>query len=226
MKPYITLLLSVVTSCSPLFGGIPDTVKLNSIPSVLTWANQPIDFKSGENSITITAGENTDMYRAPDFSWNIDNAPQLLFDADEDFVLTASIQHDFNNKWDAGALVIKGDSLNYVKYCFEKDYEGAKRVVSVVTQNVSDDCNSMAIESNKIFYRVTRAGNFIMLFYSENGDNWYLVRALRMDFKGKVKAGFLAQSPNGKMNTVTFGDIKYEVKKVTNPYVSDGTGDK
>jgi regulation of enolase protein 1 (concanavalin A-like superfamily) len=213
-------------SCYNIFGEVPDTINIASIPRPLSWENHPIDFRADKNSITITAGESTDMYRAPDFSWNTDNAPQLLFEADEDFVLTASIQHDFKDKWDAGALIIKQDSLNYVKYCFEKDYEGAKRVVSVVTQQFSDDCNSMAINSNKIFYRVTKAGNFIMMFYSVNGRNWYMVRAVRMDFKGKVKAGFLAQSPNGKMNTVTFSDIKYEVKKVTSPYVSDEAEEK
>ena len=226
MKTKSILLFIFFLSCYSIFAGVPDTVNIASIPKPLSWENHPIDFKADKNSITITAGENTDMYRAPDFSWNTDNAPQLLFDADEDFVLTASIKHDFKNKWDAGALVIKEDSLNYVKYCFEKDYEGAKRVVSVVTQNFSDDCNSMAVNQDKIFYRVTKAGNFIMLFYSENGKNWYMVRALRMNLKGKVKAGFLAQSPNGKINTVTFSDIKYEVKKVTSPYVSDDTGDK
>jgi uncharacterized protein len=197
---------------------VPDTIKISSIPYNLYWENHAIDFSSTENSIFITAGAQTDMYRAPDNSYNINSAPQLLFNADDNFVLTASIEHGFNSKWDAGAIVIKSDSLNYVKYCFEKDYTGANRVVSVVTRGVSDDCNSVEVKSNRIFYKAAKSGNLVLLYYSEDGTKWYLVRASLMGFKGTVKAGFLAQSPTGEKNKVTFSNIKYEVKKISDPF--------
>ena len=94
---------------------------------------------------------------------------KLLFKADENFILSASIEHSFTNKWDGGAIVIKSDSLNWIKFCFEKDYTGAKRVVSVVTKNISDDCNSVGINSNKVFYKVAKADNVITLYYSTTG---------------------------------------------------------
>jgi regulation of enolase protein 1 (concanavalin A-like superfamily) len=217
MKPllfYITALL--FTSC--ILAEVPDTVKISSIPFNLYWENHAIDFSSSENGVTITAGAQTDMYRAPDYSYNMNNAPQLLFNADENFVLTASIEHGFNNKWDAGAIVIKSDSLNYIKYCFEKDYIGTNRVVSVVTRGVSDDCNSVEVKSTRIFFKAAKSGNLVLLYYSEDGTKWYLVRASLMDFKGTVKAGFLAQSPAGEKNKVTFSNIKYEVKIITDPF--------
>lgn len=210
---FLSLLFAVNTNAE-----VPDTIKISSIPQNLTWENQPVDFSSANNSITITAGAKTDMYRAADNSYAVDNAPQLLFDADEYFVLTASIEHNFDNQWDAGAIVIKSDSLNYVKYCFEKDYTGAKRVVSVVTRGVSDDCNSVELKSDKIYYKVARNGNVVMLYYSEDNTNWYLIRGFLADFKGKVKAGFLAQSPTGEKNAVKFSDIKYELRKIKDPF--------
>jgi Uncharacterized conserved protein len=74
------------------------------------------------------------MFRDPNVTYNTDNAPKLLFRPDNNFVLIASIEHSFSSKWDGGAIVLMQDSLNWIKFCFEKDYTGAKRVVSVVTK--------------------------------------------------------------------------------------------
>jgi regulation of enolase protein 1 (concanavalin A-like superfamily) len=129
------------------------------------------------------------------------------------FVLTASVEHLFENKWDGGAIVIKGDSLNWVKFCFEKDYTGARRVVSVVTKNISDDCNSVSLKSNKVFYKIAKADNVITLYYGEDGKHWFLVRHFQLDLKPGFEAGFLSQSPTGKSCTVKFADISYSSTK-------------
>ncbi|HEY1871590.1 MAG TPA: DUF1349 domain-containing protein, partial [Chitinophagaceae bacterium] len=143
-----------------------DSVRVAAIPYSLYWENVPKSFTSGNNELTIVANAKTDMFRDPNVTYNSDNAPKLLFTADENFVLTASIEHAFTSKWDGGAIVIKQDSLNWIKFCFEKDYTGAKRVVSVVTKNISDDCNSVEILTNKVFYKVAKAENVITLYYS------------------------------------------------------------
>src|SRR6266404_4663322 len=131
-----------------------DSLEISSIPHKLYWENKTGKFSMQGNTLTIEAGEKTDMFRDPNVTYNTDNAPKLLFKADDNFVLTASIEHSFINKWDGGAIVLK------------KDSSGAKRVVSVVTKNVSDDCNSVEIKGNKVFYKVAKAGNVITLYYS------------------------------------------------------------
>ena len=111
------------------------------------------------------------MFRYPNVTYNADNAPKLLFTPDSNFVLTASIKHSFAKKWDGGALVLKQDSLHWIKFCFERDYTGAKRVVSVVTKDIYDDCNSLAIQSNRVFYKIAKAGKVIMLYYLDNPEH-------------------------------------------------------
>src|ERR1022692_1787382 len=128
-----------------------DSSVIASIPYKLFGENKPVAFSIRNNELTLQAGEKTDMFRDPNVAYNTDNAPKLLFKADEDFVLSASVEHSFTNKWDGGAIVIKSDSLNWIKFCFEKDYTGARRVVSVVTKNISDDCNSIEMNANKVF---------------------------------------------------------------------------
>lgn len=194
---------------------------ITTIPHRLFLENKPLSYSIVNNELTIVAGEKTDMFRDPNVTYNTDNAPKLLFKADEDFVLSASIEHSFTNKWDGGAIIIKSDSLNWVKFCFEKDYTGARRVVSVVTKNISDDCNSVEINSDKVFYKIAKAGNVVTLYYSIDGTKWFLVRHFQFDAKPGFKVGFLAQSPTGTRCQVKFSNIKYEIKKIKDPYAGE-----
>jgi regulation of enolase protein 1 (concanavalin A-like superfamily) len=217
----ITVGLFCFVSNVECFGQVADSVKVSSIPKILQWDNRPKDFYFDNTSLTITAGEKTDMFRDPNVTYNTDNAPKLLFEADSNFVFVASVQHKFESKWDGGALVIKQDSLNWVKLCFEKDYTGARRVVSVVTKGISDDCNSVELNSDKIFFKIAKADNVITLYYSATGKNWFLVRHFTFDATKKLKVGFLAQSPTGKECKVQFSNLSYTAKKIKDPYIGE-----
>jgi regulation of enolase protein 1 (concanavalin A-like superfamily) len=197
------------------------SVEIQGIPHALRWENTPLTYSVQRNSLTVTADGKTDMFRDPNVTYNTDNAPKLLFRPDPDFVLTAAIHHTFDNKWDGGAIVLKSDSLNWIKFCFEKDYTGARRVVSVVTKNISDDCNSVEISADKVFYKLAKAGNVVTLYCSENGEKWLLVRHLQFDTKTGFEVGFLAQSPTGEHCTVKFTDITYKAVKIKDPYAGE-----
>jgi uncharacterized protein len=196
-------------------------VTIKGIPGKMFWENAPVKFKNENNKLIIEAGEKTDMFRDPNATYNTDNAPKLLFLPDSNFVLMASITHSFANKWDGGAIVLKADSANWIKFCYEKDYTGARRVVSVVTKNISDDCNSVALTSNTAHFKVAKAGKVITLYYSSDARTWILVRHFQFESPKPIKAGFLCQSPTGKSCTVTFADIRYEAKKIKDPYTGE-----
>jgi hypothetical protein len=198
-----------------------DSVRIPVIPRGLYWENTARTFSVRGNEIVIVAGEKTDMFRDPNVTYNTDNAPKLLFEGDENFVFIAAIEHAFTSKWDGGALVVKQDSLHWIKFCFEKDYTGAKRVVSVVTNDISDDCNSEEMKYNKVFYKVAKAGNVITLYCSENGTRWLLIRHLQFDARKGFKLGFLAQSPTGEKCEVKFSNISYKTKKIKDPYLGE-----
>jgi regulation of enolase protein 1 (concanavalin A-like superfamily) len=198
-----------------------DSVRIAGLPRAMFWENTPLHFEKANDQLTIVAGEKSDMFRDPNVTYNTDNAPKLLFAADNNFVLTAAIHHAFASKWDGGAIVLKADSLNWIKFCFEKDYTGQKRVVSVVTKGISDDCNSAAATANTIYYKIAKAGNVITLYFSTEGRSWYLVRHLVFDSSGPLKLGFLAQSPTGKSCRVTFSNIHYTTKKINDPYLGE-----
>lgn len=206
---------------SPVIAQNSTGIKIKSIPRVLNWENQPLDYSINDNTLRITAGAKTDMFRDPNVTYNTDNAPKLLFKPEENFVLSCSIEHAFTSKWDGGAILLKQDSLNWIKFCFEKDYIGKKRVVSVVTKNISDDCNSVSVTSNKVFYKMAKAGNVITLYYSTNGKKWFLVRHLQFDTPTGFQVGFMAQSPTGSRCQAKFEQITYRAKRISNPYTGE-----
>lgn len=196
-------------------------VTVPGIPLPLNWENTPKSFRITGKSLVIESGAKTDMFRDPNVTYNTDNAPKLMFTPADDFVLIASIHHSFASKWDGGAIVLKKDSLNWVKFCYEKDYTGARRVVSVVTKDISDDCNSVSFSSDQVFFKLAKAGNVITLYCSEDGKQWLLVRHMQMNVAGPVQVGFLAQSPTGENCVVTFGDIAYKAVKISDPYTGE-----
>lgn len=194
---------------------------IDGIPHPLFWENKPEKFSYQNGVLTIVAGAETDMFRDPNVTYNTDNAPKLLFHPDRDFILSARIEHAFDSKWDGGAIVLKNDSLNWIKFCFERDYTGARRVVSVVTKNISDDSNSIEIRKDWVYFKIAKAGKVITLYCSENGRRWLLVRHFQFDAAPDVSVGFLAQSPTGKRCTVRFSEIKYEARAIKDPYLGD-----
>jgi regulation of enolase protein 1 (concanavalin A-like superfamily) len=204
-----------------LFSQSETMVKIPALPNAAYWENTPQSYSFQDNKLIIVAGEKTDMFRDPNVTYNTDNAPKLLFHPEDNFVLTASVEHSFSNKWDGGAFVLKNDSLHWIKFCFEKDYTGARRVVSVVTKNISDDCNSVEITGNTVFYKMAKADNVITLYYSLDGMKWFLVRHFQFDAKPGFAVGFLAQSPTGKECRVTFANIVYQAKKIIDPYTGE-----
>ena len=224
MKNFIRLsifFLSAIISIGESLGQHHDSIRFDGIPKPLKWENRPKEYSINKTSITISAGEKTDMFRDPNVTYNTDNAPKLLFEADSNFVITAAVEHAFVSKWDGGALVLKADSLNWVKCCFEKDYTGAKRIVTVVTKGISDDCNSVELNSNKVYFKIAKADNVITIYYSLNGSKWFLVRHFTFDATNNLKVGFLSQSPTGKNCKVTFSEIRYAAKKIKDPYVGE-----
>jgi uncharacterized protein len=215
----IAILLMLV--CSFYSGSGQNAEMIRTIPKKLFWENSPLSYNISGDVLIIKAGEKTDMFRDPNVTYNTDNAPKLLFTPDHNFVLIAKIEHAFASKWDAGAIVLKSDSLNWVKFAFEKDYTGAKRVVSVVTKDISDDCNSVEIPSNSVYYRMAKADNVITLYYSIDGAKWFLVRHFQFNSTKPIKVGFLAQSPTGTSSEVKFSNIKYEPRKIKDPYAGE-----
>jgi regulation of enolase protein 1 (concanavalin A-like superfamily) len=135
-------------------------------------------------------------------------ATSLAFDAPRDFSLSARVSVvPPRSTFDAGALVLWADSDHWAKLCFEFSPQGAAMVVSVVTNDFSDDVNSTPVALDSIYLRIARVGPAWAMHSSLDGRAWDFVRLFRLRTELPVRVGFLAQAPLGEHCSARFDEI-------------------
>jgi uncharacterized protein len=191
-------------------------ITLKAIPYLMHFENYSNDYEIiSDDHVRFSAPSQTDLFYSPDGDYVINKSPRLIFKPDSNFILSAKIHLDFKSKWDAGDLVIYNDDRHWVKFCFESDFKDQPRVVSVVCNSLADDCNSMAVNKNELYYRIvgsTKEHKF-GLYYSEDGKSWFPIRIFAFDKIDNVRIGFSVQSPSGKGCTADFSEIHFQSKK-------------
>jgi uncharacterized protein len=187
------------------------TFTLPTLPGELHWQNQPLNWKNEPaDTLTITAGESTDWFIDPNGNFTKGNAPSALFTPpDENFILSAKITVDFKSTYDAGVLRLHESDTVWGKACFEYSPQGKPMIVSVVTRDFSDDCNSVVIEGNTTYLRVARNGQTFAIHYSVDGNFWSLVRYFTLGTLENLQIGFSSQAPTGQQCTAVFSEMHY-----------------
>lgn len=175
------------------------------------WENRPSRWRlHPDGGLSITAGPATDLFVDPAGGSPIHNAPSALFmPADREFLMHAKVRPTLRSTFDAGSLQIRAEEGVWAKLCLEYSPQRQARVVSVVTREVSDDCNSDAIESNEVYLRIARNTRTCAFHYSRDGRFWHLVRYFTLGEPDRVRVGFSSQSPQGAGCTATFSEITY-----------------
>jgi regulation of enolase protein 1 (concanavalin A-like superfamily) len=169
-----------------------------------------------EKKLEVTALPLSDIYLNPAGNDSSDaeslmNASTLLgFPPGGDFQFSAKLTVDFKSQFDAGVLMIWVDEFNWVKFCFEYSPDATPMVVSVVTMNFSDDANSFTVNTNLIWYRISRRDNVYALHAAIDGKAWLLIRVFTLgaDIE-RHKIGFAAQSPTGNGCNILFSEINF-----------------
>ncbi|HEY9075238.1 MAG TPA: DUF1349 domain-containing protein [Anaerolineaceae bacterium] len=193
--------------------------RLKAIPGELNWLNQPVAAQvKSENSLSITAGAEQDWFHSPaDRNFKKRSAPVALFSPpDASLLLSARVTVGFNATYDAGVLFVFADEQHWAKLCFEYSPQGEPMVVSVVTRDQSDDCNSVIIPSNTVYSRIYRHDETFAFHYSTDGQRWHFVRHFTLGRLSDLRLGFCAQAPTGKGCTVDFDKITYQATTLAN----------
>ncbi len=186
------------------------STQFSNLPS-LNWLHKPASFHLETNTLTMTAGAKTDWFVDPDGQTVVDSAPALLFDTDEDFVLSGKVTVEFKSTYDAGVLTLYQHPKSWAKLCFERSPQGSPMIVSVVTKGTSDDCNSVVVAENSVYLRMSKIGKAYAFHSSSTGEFWPMVRYFALE-DVPTRAGFLSQSPTGDGCTVTFSEIDFAYK--------------
>lgn len=195
---------------------IAQDISIESIPYPLTLDKEIKELKQlDKDAFSLSAPAKTDLFVSPDGGFAINNSARLLFQPDSNFIITARITSELKSKWDAGLLLLYANSTSFAKFCFEKDYLGQKRVVTVVCNQTGDDCNSMPITDTSVYFRIigSTKSNTFGFFYSDNGAEWLLIRSFKLSGIENLRIGFGSQSPNGEGCKVVFSEVLLEERK-------------
>ena len=193
------------------------TFPLTTVPAELSWRHSPVMWNVGaDDQLTIQAGAATDWFNDPAGAQRKDDAPSALFvSADQEFTLSASVHVAFASTFDAGALLAHVRDDVWAKLCFEYSPQRQPMIVSVVTRDVSDDCNSSPLAEDSVFLRITRRKAILAFHYSLDGHVWHLVRYFTLGDAPRMSLGFSAQSPTGSGCVAIFSQIHYRSTAVS-----------
>jgi len=166
--------------------------------------------KNTENGFHLVANAKTDFickYK----EYIKDEAAFFYTDRTGDFTIKAKVETKGNFTYDAAFLMIRATTTRWIKLAVELGVDKAYNVVSVITDNWSDDANGELILSNECWLRITRKGDFWGLHYSIDGNKWRFVRCFGLDLGPTVKVGFGIQAPlgdncEGKIYFITITD--------------------
>lgn len=175
-----------------------------SLSSELNWINEPKEWSFDDNhALTVSAPAMADFFRDPAGISIKDSAPFLYTTINGDFSLETRVSVEMIRQYDSGCLMIMADELNWAKLCFEF-FDHKPSILSVVTQNSSDDCVSGEAATQHPYLRIARVGHCFAFHYSIDGEQWKLVRYFGMDAPQELKVGVVAQSPIGEGSKVKF----------------------
>lgn len=189
----------------------PEPISLPGLPAPLTWDLPPASASVEGGTLTIVAGPQCDLFNNPAADTVQTDSPRLLMQTQGDFALAAHVEVGFQSTFDAGVLLLWVDDNHYAKLCFEYSPQGESMIVSVVTNGRSDDCNSVVVEGNRAWLRVSRLGNALALHWSADGQRWAMVRYFTLNRLEGLRTGFSSQSPTGqgcraRFNAITWRD--------------------
>ena len=191
-----------------------EAVTIDPLPMPLRWLSPPMRWSAAGGSLSIVAAQRTDLFVDPRGAAPVSNAPALVGEAGPDYTLSARVTVDFASTYDAGVLLLYASDRSWAKLCFEYSPDSRPMVVSVVTRDVSDDCNSFVVDDEQVWLRVARLGPAFAFHASTDGHHWQFVRYFALGTSAVPAVGFLAQSPTGPGCAVTFDDIRYAEERL------------
>lgn len=165
-----------------------------------------------KNGIDIYAPANTDYFVNPIDGKVIADAPFFYKEVEGDFIFKARVSHDFVSTFDACVLLALAHDKLWAKACFEYTDFGTNAVVTVMTNERSDDANGINVDSKEIWLQIARKDNVFAIHYSFDGEEFVMARLAHLPMPKKIKVGIEAQSPTGQGGIRSFRDVSLEMR--------------
>ena len=111
-------------------------------------------------------------------------------------------------------LFIFVDEKHWLKFAFEADERMNSRIVTVRTNQTSDDNNHDMIKDSIVFLKISSDTKSVGFYYSTDNKLWNLVRVFKNEFPQNIYLGVGTQSPAGNGNKTVFYGIEFSNSSV------------
>jgi hypothetical protein len=167
---------------------------------------------------TLTAGPGTDWFADPAGGEPVGSAPLTLTRLDGDFQFRARVEAPLSQTYDAVTLFVHGGPVTWAKLALERSPAGVDTIVTVVTRDVSDDANGVAVaEPGRSWLRISRTGAVYAFHHSADGGHWSLDRLFTLGPVATHRVGFCVQSPTGSGLAARVADIAITPTTLADP---------
>jgi regulation of enolase protein 1 (concanavalin A-like superfamily) len=169
------------------------------------------------NDVVIEAAPNTDWFFDPRGKARLRNVPSVALSTQTPvFALQAKVSAGFGSRFDGGTIFVQASDTAWAKIAFEYSPQHVPTIVSVVTKDVSDDCDGPSFEKEAVYLRLSAQDGTFAFHFSETGSNWRFLRWFSLSYdSGPLTIGLSAQSPLGNGCRVRFSDISLTHNPIT-----------
>lgn len=173
------------------------------------------EVKVTPNGLMISAAPHSNCFVNPATGEVIVNAPFYYQEVEGDFVIRAKVGLEFISTYDAGVLFAYENDTLWAKACFEFTDLNTHAVVTVMTNQYSDDANCVKIDGNQVWLQLSRKDDVFAIHYSLDGETFLMARLTKLPMQKKIKVGVVAQSPLGQGGERYFEHFSFERRTLT-----------
>ncbi|WP_413664882.1 DUF1349 domain-containing protein [Microbulbifer sp. CNSA002] len=167
MKYLLPALLTLILQASNCIAmtAAPEIYNYLRIPYPLEKQHTIQEPNIAPSKITITATKGSDLFTNADSSYQIDNAPRLLFAPNTDFIFSAKVSVDFEKNFDGAALIVYADEGNWAKLLLERFNSGKNGIASTVVYKGGDDAYHIETQREYSHLKIARKGTTYFFYH-------------------------------------------------------------
>lgn len=175
------------------------------------WINPPPAWRRDGEDLFVTTGDRTDFWRHTSYGFVHESGHALVSALPEGHAIEWSVRASFEQDFDQAGVMVWADNRHWIK-CGLEYADGVLGLGAVVTNDVSDWSTAPVASwaDQRVFLRVSRAGDAVTVRARVAGEPWQLVRLAPIDPRLPWKAGPHAASPSREGLEVVFSDFRFD----------------
>jgi uncharacterized protein len=172
------------------------------------WLNEPGEWHEDQGMISLVTEPQTDFWRKTHDGAVRDNGHFRFTPVEGNFVVDVAIRGMYQDLYDQAGLMLRLDAETWLK-CGIEFVDGAQYASAVVTRDFSDWSVVPLPAPPPVFHlRLKRQGGNVEVYYSLDGERFWLLRQSFLTEAARVDIGIMGASPIGNGFRTVFEDLR------------------